>query len=231
MKLTENAEDILEAIYLISKEKKVVRVKDVANLLKTSNASVTMALKSLSQKGLINHEHYGFIELTEKGKEIAEKIYERHKLLYEFLHETLALPAEIAEQDACRIEHYLSEEGLERIVKFIEFIKKCPEGSPIWLTNFYYFLEYEKYPERCYEKKEDMKTLSEMKIKEEGIIVKLSGSAATKQKLIKKDFVPGNNIKLLQKEKDKVIVQLGERKEDIPSELSKHIYVSLKKAV
>ncbi len=223
IKLTENAEDILEAIYAISREKKVVRVKDIAGRLKTTNASVTVALKSLSKKGLVVHEHYGYVELTEEGEKIAKKIHERHKLLYEFFHEILGLPSDTAEQDACRIEHYLSKEGLQRIVKFIEFIKKCPEGAPIWLTNFYYFLEYERLPDSCF-RKERLTSVSEMKMNEEGIIVKLAGSAETRKNLIKKGFVPGATIKVLDKKGKKITVQIKDKKEDLSVSLSKKIY-------
>ena len=226
MKLTENAEDILEAIYIVSQQKKVVRVRDIAKRLNTSNASITVALKSLAQKGLVNHEHYGYIELTREGKNIAERIYKRHKLLYEFFHNTLALPPDIAEQDACRVEHYLSKEGLDRIVKFIEFIKRCPKGSPIWLTNFYYFLEYNEYPSTCFEKGKDLKTIYDMKEDEEAIIVKLSGAVEIKQNLLKKSFIPGANVKLLEKKKRQITVRLGEKEEKISSKLSKYVYVS-----
>ena len=227
MKLTENAEDILEAIFSISQHKSVVRVKDIAKKLDTTNASVTVALKSLVQKGLVSHEHYGYVELTDKGRKIAEKIYKRHKLLYEFFHNTLALPPKIAEKDACRIEHYLSKEGLERILKFVEFIKKCPESSPVWLTNFYYFLEHKTHPASCLEKQKELKTIYDMKKDEEAVIVRISGSVSTKQNLIRRELVPGANVKLIGKKKEKIIIQVGKRKENISPALSKHVHVSL----
>ncbi len=226
MKLTENAEDILEAIYRISQHKKVVRVRDIAKELGTTNASITMALKSLAQKGLVSHEHYGYVELTEAGKKIAEKIYEKHKVLYEFFCDTLALPPEIAEKDACRIEHYLSKEGLDRILKFIEFIKKCPDSSPIWLTNFYYFLEHETHPASCLEKQKKLRTVYEMKEGEEAVVVRLSGPVSTKQDLIKKDLVPGVSVRLINKKEDEIIIRVGEREENLSSALAKHVHVA-----
>ncbi len=227
MKLTENAEDTLEAIYILSKEKKVVRVKDIAKSLNSNNASVVTCLKSLSQKGLVQHEYYGYVELTDKGKEIAEEIYKRHQLLYEFFHETLGLPPHIAEKDACRIEHYLSKEGLDRIVKFIEFIRHCPEGSPVWLTNFYYFLEYNKYPTKCVEKRMEMKALSDIEKRRQGTIIKLSGSADIKQDLLKRGFVPGAIVKILDKKDDLLIVQVNGKKIELPLALSKNIFISV----
>jgi len=144
MALTESAEDYLESIYVLSQKSKVVRVKDVAKQLGVKMSSVVVALKALSQKGLIEHEYYGYIDLTSSGEKIAQEIYHRHKLLFKFLHQTLGLEEEIASRDACRIEHYVSPETIERIVKFIEFIETCPEGVPSWLTNFYHFAKHGK---------------------------------------------------------------------------------------
>ncbi len=144
MILTESAEDYLECIYVLSQKSKVVRVKDVAKQLGVKMSSVVVALKALAQKGLIEHEYYGYIELTKPGEEIAQEVYQRHILLFKFLHQTLGLEEDIASRDACRIEHYVSDETVERIVKFIDFIETCPEGFPSWLTNFYYFVQHGK---------------------------------------------------------------------------------------
>ncbi len=226
MKLTENAEDILEAIYIISKQKKVVRVKDIARSLNSNNASVVTYLKSLSQKGLVKHEHYGYVELTKKGKHIAEDMYRRHQLLYEFFRETLGLPIHIAEKDACRIEHYLSEEGLDRILKFIQFIKQCPNGSPVWLTNFHYFLKYNSYPDRCATKRKTLIPLSKAENIQEAIIIKISGSMEIRESLLKKGFIPGANIKILNKNDNIISVQLEDRNIKLPLELSEKIFIS-----
>ncbi len=227
MKLTENAEDTLEAIYTLSKQKKVVRVKDIAKNLNSNNASVVTCLKSLSQKGLVQHEYYGYVELTDRGKEIAKEIYRRHQLLYEFFYDTLGLPSHIAEKDACRIEHYLSKEGLDRIVKFIEFIKQCPGGSPVWLTNFYYFLEYNKYPDRCMEKRIETEPLPDIKKMHQGTIIKLSGPTDIKQDLLKRGFTPGAAVKILDKKDKMLIVQVNDKKIGLPLALSKNILVSV----
>jgi len=227
MKLTENAEDTLEAIFLLSKDKKVVRVKDIAKSLNSNNASVVTCLKSLSQKGLVQHEHYGYVELTEKGKAIARDLYKRHQLLYKFFRETLGLPSHIAERDACRIEHYLSEEGLNGILKLIEFINQCPEGSPVWLTNFHYFLEYNKYPDRCMEKREKMRVLLDMESAQQGMIIKLSGSTDIRQDLLKRGFVPGAIVKIVDKIDEILIVLVNDKKIELPLSLSKNIFVSV----
>ncbi len=227
MKLTETAEDILEAIYVLDKTKKVVRVKDIAKRLNVKMASVVVGLKSLAQKGLVKHEHYGYVELTSAGAKIAERVYKHHQLLFKFFHETLGLPAHIADKDACRLEHYLSPEGLERIVDFIEFIESCPEGAPTWLTNFFYFLQYGTYPETCLRKKIKLKLLNELNPGETAEIVKLNGSSQTKQNLLKSGFVPGARIKVLKKEDEKIFIELEGKETSLDLNTANQIFVSL----
>jgi DtxR family Mn-dependent transcriptional regulator len=102
-----------------------------------------VAIKNLAEKGLVNHEHYGYVELTPKGEEVAQEIYHRHQVLTQFLSKILGLDPKLAEQDACKIEHYISPLTLERLVKFVEFVDNFPtEGQdPKWLT---YFRQYVK---------------------------------------------------------------------------------------
>ncbi len=123
--LSQSLEDYLEAIYLISKDKKVIRVKDVVVRMRVKTASVIGALKKLEIKGFIEHERYGHIELTDVGLIRALKIYEKHSALLYFIHNILGVEKKISEKDACNIEHYISDETLE---KLIDFIKKI--GSP-----------------------------------------------------------------------------------------------------
>ena len=84
-RLTPTMEMYLETIKKIGEKKKAVRVKGIAQELKIKMPSVSEALKSLSQKGLIKHERYGYIELTDKGNKLAEKIDFRHRVLFSFL--------------------------------------------------------------------------------------------------------------------------------------------------
>jgi len=117
--LSQSLEDYLEAIYLISKDKKIIRVKDVVVRMKVKTASVIGALKKLETKGLIEHERYGYIELTEFGIKRALKIYEKHSTLLYFIHNILGVEKKISEKDACNIEHYISDETLEKLIDFI----------------------------------------------------------------------------------------------------------------
>lgn len=140
IELSHSLEDYLEAIFLIYKKKKVVRVKDLVLRQNVKNASVIKAVKKLEQKGFINHEHYGYIELTQSGKKKAAGIYEKHKALFTFLTEVLDLDEETAETDACRMEHYISKETLKRLLKLIEFVEYCPGCYPKWSKGLKEFI-------------------------------------------------------------------------------------------
>ncbi|MFR4406605.1 MAG: metal-dependent transcriptional regulator, partial [Anaerovoracaceae bacterium] len=109
MKILESAENYLESILILKEEKGQVRAIDIVNYLGFSKPSVSIALKQLETNGYINRDDDGFITLSEEGETIAENIYERHQLLTDMFIK-LGVSADTAKQDACKIEHYLSQE-------------------------------------------------------------------------------------------------------------------------
>lgn len=117
MHSNESSENYLETILMLSEKLPVVRSVDIANELGFKKSSVSIAMKNLREKGHIIVSDAGFITLTESGKNIAEMIYERHKLLSECLVK-LGVPEEIASEDACRVEHIISSETFDAIKKF-----------------------------------------------------------------------------------------------------------------
>jgi DtxR family Mn-dependent transcriptional regulator len=142
LKLSKNMEDYLEAIVVLGREKGVVRVKDISKRLKVSTPSVSGALVTLEQLGLVVHERYGYIELSPEGEKIASEIDRKHRTLKRFLELILRLDSKTAEQDACEIEHAISSETFQRFLKFISFVETCPaENLPDWLNGFYEYLE------------------------------------------------------------------------------------------
>ncbi|MBP7791687.1 MAG: metal-dependent transcriptional regulator [Candidatus Goldbacteria bacterium] len=119
--LSQSMEDYIEAIYIIEKNNKIARVTDVGKELNVRKASVVSALNYLKSINVITHEHYGYITLTRKGTEIAERVYKKHRLLYDFLSRTLNVDREKAKKEACAIEHALSEDTVEKIVSFVKY--------------------------------------------------------------------------------------------------------------
>ena len=118
--MTESLEMYLETISLLHERMRIARVTDIANELGVSKPSVHAALHELERRGLIQHEHYGEVYLSAAGKEASAAIRGRHELLASFLRDIVGVSAETAEQDACRIEHYLSDETLSRIAALAE---------------------------------------------------------------------------------------------------------------
>ncbi len=122
MNTNESSENYLEAILILSKSSAVVRSVDIATELKFKKSSVSVAMKKLRQSNHIMVSPQGHITLTESGRDIATRIYERHNLLSSWLTE-LGVTPEVAVEDACRIEHVLSTESFEAIKKHIERTK------------------------------------------------------------------------------------------------------------
>ncbi len=127
-KLSASIEDYLETIYILEQKNKAVRVKDISRELEVSMPSVHQALHVLEDSGLIVHENYGYIELTRIGQKRGKDIYKKHKVLMKFLREILGVSLEVAENDACLLEHYVSRETLSRLSDYIEKLGKKENG-------------------------------------------------------------------------------------------------------
>ena len=114
MKIQQSAENYLETIYMLQKNKGTCRSVDIANELGFSKPSVSVAMKNLRENGFIEVMGDGNIQLLEPGKKIAEELFERHTMLTECLI-SLGVPKEVAVEDACRIEHVISKESFDAI--------------------------------------------------------------------------------------------------------------------
>ena len=123
MKIQESAENYLETILIIGNRKPQVRSIDIAKELNFSKPSVSVAMKNLRLNGYIQMDHEGFITLTPSGKAIADKIYERHRLLSSWL-EQLGVDPKVASEDACRMEHVISAESFEAIKRHTHLMEE-----------------------------------------------------------------------------------------------------------
>ena len=119
MSLLESGENYLEAILMLSKKQKEIHAIDIVNHLKYSKPSVSIMLKKLKEDGYLTIDTNSHIFLTDRGKEIAEKIYARHTCLTEFLLK-IGVSETIAEEDACKIEHDLTDETFNAIKNLTE---------------------------------------------------------------------------------------------------------------
>lgn len=119
MNHNESIEDYLEKILMISEEKPVVRSVDLANELGFSKPSISVAVKNMKAKGYIRVSEEGYITLTEDGKQLADRVYDRHKFFRKWLI-GLGVDEETADEDACRIEHVITEDTFNAIKRSVD---------------------------------------------------------------------------------------------------------------
>lgn len=123
-RISPSQEDYLEAVYEIEAAGQPVRVTDLALRLDVSKASVNKAVSLLKDASLVNHEHYGTITLTEQGRNTAREVSLRHKTLKRFLVRVLGVEEAIAEEDACQMEHAISQTTMDRLLEFLDKAKQ-----------------------------------------------------------------------------------------------------------
>jgi DtxR family Mn-dependent transcriptional regulator len=126
-------EDYIELVYDVQKGKKRVHTNDIASALNINPASVTEIFQKLSAEGYVSYKKYIGIKLTNKGKNIALKTKKKHNTLSEFLV-LLGIDKNIAEKDACEMEHILHPSTMDTVIKFVEVVKQC-EVTPFWLER------------------------------------------------------------------------------------------------
>jgi DtxR family Mn-dependent transcriptional regulator len=126
-----------------------VRVKNIAGKIGVKMPTVTSMLKSLCQKGFIEYEKHEFLELTPKGQRIGREIHRRHQAILEFLIHVLGIDPEVADREACCIEHGISAATLNRLTQFIDFIEVCPRTGSDWLQSFSDYRSDCANPQRC----------------------------------------------------------------------------------
>lgn len=193
--LTSGMEDYLETILNLTMRDKVARVKDIAKSLGVTTPSVVSALNSLSQKKLIKHEKYGYVELTEEGAEKAKEIDGQHKLLFTLLSDIMGIDPEIAYRDACKMEHHLSKETVNRIKQFVQFIEEHQEDKAIFFKRYRKYLTQEEKMMRA-EAGAEVVTLEDLMPGDKGKVVSLKGKGGIRKRLLDMGVIPGTEVQL-----------------------------------
>ena len=129
-------EDYVEAIAHLVAEKGVARVRDIARALSVHKSTVTAALKTLTEKDLVNYAPYEAATLTLRGERLAEEVLRWHEVIRRFLSEVLCIDEPEAEQNACRMEHVMDKSVLRRLSLFAEFVKENLEDDNSWFRRF-----------------------------------------------------------------------------------------------
>lgn len=188
--LSPSLEDYLEIIFQLQQQGKVARVREIARLKDVKAASVSVALKRLAREGMVHHKAREFVELTERGVTLARKISERHEFLRRFLREILLIDAEVAEADACAIEHQISTQTLERMACFFQYLSSATEAEPAWLTRFRTECSTLPHPGPPRRRPEPV-PLSRLERGQVGRVVRLLAGSQVRQRLVEMGVLPG----------------------------------------
>ncbi len=139
--LSASQEMYLKTIYLLCEEHKVARVKDIAAQLTVTMSSVNGAIKTLTSRNLCTHNRYGYVDLTEDGREAAQHIIDRYNVMTRFLHQILGVDQSTADGDACEMEHIVSPQTLDRFAMFIEYVDENSNEAQALINSFQNFLD------------------------------------------------------------------------------------------
>jgi DtxR family Mn-dependent transcriptional regulator len=129
-------QEYVEIIYSLLQDNPVARIKQISQERGVTPSSVSTAIRNLKRQNLVDHQKFGYVDLTSEGQELGQRLARRHELLRFFLEHVLGVDGEAAENDACLIEHVITSETSAKLLRFIEFIESFPRGSPFWLEQY-----------------------------------------------------------------------------------------------
>lgn len=196
-------EDYLETIYLLVQEHGFARVKDIARARDVKAASVSIALRKLSDLDLVRYERREYIALTPRGEEAGRRVFTRHRLLSRFFEEVLGMTPQAAGQQACAMEHSLTDEAMDRMVRFFEFVGSCP--SVVESFRQCQAPAKSKCPHEprvgacavCAVKKEEpSRSLADLKPGQSGVVTHVGATGALRQRLLDMGILPNTTIDL-----------------------------------
>jgi DtxR family Mn-dependent transcriptional regulator len=130
--LSQTMQMYVKAIFEIQEQKGAARVTDIAAALDVKKGSVSVALKGLAAKGLVNYAPYDVITLTESGKEVARSLARRYNVLNDFFVSVLGIEPASAHVEACELEHHISGDLHDRLIGFIEYYQNCADSKFRW---------------------------------------------------------------------------------------------------
>jgi DtxR family Mn-dependent transcriptional regulator len=143
-KVTPSLQDYLKAIVILKGQGQRATITVLSRLMGVKKPSVDWAIKKLANDNLVIHERYGDVDLTPKGTLLAEEVYRRHKALFTFLTNILKVNVETAARDACRMEHSLSRESINRLEEYIDFALNYDSEKAYMEDIFSRFIEHDK---------------------------------------------------------------------------------------
>jgi len=187
----ERTEEYLEALYKLREEGKQAKTTEIASRLKVSAASVTEMLKKLANSGYVKHESYRGVTLTEKGLKAAGKITRKHRLLERFLHDILNIRGRGVHEQACKMEHALSEDAEKALCRLLSNPQNCPDDNKAIPPCDRPFADCEK----CIG--QEIMPLMDLRVGQKGIVALIRGGRGMIQRLTDMGLTPGTEIRIL----------------------------------
>lgn len=204
LQLTPSLEDYLETIYEVTRQRSVARVRDIAKARSVRASSVTPAMKRLANMNLVSYVQREYIELTPEGEKEARRILTRHRVLTRFFTDVLKMDAKAAEEDACTIEHVISTDAIDRLVRLFEFVQSCPEGRHDFLARFHscplFDTDAPDCGKQCQSRVEPLgaeslaNTVFDMKPGSKAQVIRVDAKGAVRQRLLDLGMLPGASI-------------------------------------
>ncbi len=214
--LTGSLEDYLETIYELVGEKKFARVKDIAKARDVRPGSVSPAMKRLAELGMIEYVRREYIGLTPQGERRARRVLARHHLLTRLFEDILQMAPEAADSEACAMEHSLSDDGMDRLVRFFEFLRICPEAEEL-IHRFHTCPLVQEDIDECEHPcmagagvKRCGLLLSDLKPGERALVAQVNGHGETRRRLLDMGLMPDVelDVELVDQVKDTVRIRV-----------------------
>jgi len=214
-KVTPVIEEYLECIYRLEEKYGVARTKDIVIMMKVAPGTVTNTVRLLKRKGLVTHQPYRGVKLTDKGRRLAIQVVRRHRLSECLLADILHIDWEKVHELACNLEHSLTEEIIMPLEKALNNPKRCPHGNPI--------------PTKCGEIiDEESVPLTELDVGTQGVITKIVDEHRdVLQYLGRLGVFPGTSVKILEKNPvdDSIMLMIEDARRMLSRRIASVVYV------
>lgn len=206
--LTGSLEDYLETILELVQANHFARVRDIAKARNVKAGSVSPALRRLAELGLVKYVRREYVVLTEEGEEQARRVTARHQLLARFFCEVLGMSPADSQRDACAMEHSLSNEGMDRLARFFEYLSVCPDSPPGFLEMFHRCsLVHEdvppcdracsvSFPRKATQPERSIMCVGDLDVGQSGKIVQVASHGAIRQRLLDMGLLPDVTVRL-----------------------------------
>jgi len=199
--MSASTEEYLEALYNLTQDNKTAGTSEISKRLKIAPASVTEMLKKLSEDGLVNYSPYQGVTLTEKGMKIAAKMTRKHRLLERFLHDILKIDNNKVHDEACEMEHALSDETERALCLTLKSPDKCPDDEnviPACELNFPTCNECRKWSgdnvEKIGRRNTNIVSISTLKERQKGTVAFIRGDKKVLRRLLDLGLTPGTKV-------------------------------------